>query len=304
MSKQHNNTEDTALATQEASAAESTVPSASATMLPPAAVAEQQPMPEPTLPPITDADGAFAPDWFTRYDELQPYASTLSKFRSPAALAKSYANLERLRGYPATADSPRMAAFRQAVGLPETAQEFALTRPENTPDELWDDALAASMAQVAYEYGVPAPAMAALCEHYAHEGRLALQAAHVQQQKAQECAEAELRNDWGIRFDDNMQAIGNTLRMLGERTGVNVAALVDNPALRADADFARLMLAVSSLVDEAPMHAGTPLNGKDEAYRIAHDPAHPLHEAYMRTSHPRHKYANEQYDRLAFGKTL
>lgn len=303
MSKQYNNTEDTALATQEAPATEAAVPAASSPMLPPAAAAEQ-PLPEPTLPPITDADGAFAPDWFTRYDELQPYASTLSKFRTPAALAKSYANLERLRGYPATADSPRMAAFRQAVGLPENAQEFALTRPENTPDELWDDALAASMAQVAYEYGVPAPAMAALCEHYAQEGRLALQAAHLQQQKALESAEAELRNDWGIRFDSNMQAIGSTLRMLGERSGVNVADLMENPALRADADFARLMLAVSSLVDEAPMHAGSPLNGKDEAYRIAHDPAHPLHEAYMRTSHPRHKYANEQYDRLAFGKTL
>ena len=97
-------------------------------------------------------------------------------------------------------------------------------------------------------------------------------------------------------------AYGNVLRTLGSRAGVDVAQLMDNPALRADADFARLMLAAASLVEEAPMHRGAPIDSRDEAHRIAHDPAHPLHEAYMRTSHPRHKYANEMYDRLAFGR--
>lgn len=264
------------------------------------------PAAEPALPapnpPVTDADGAFAPQWYTRFEELQPYAATLAKFRRPEALAKSYANLEKLRGYPASTDSPRMAAFRQAVGLPESAQEFSLTRPADTPDEIWDDSLAASLARVAYEHGVPAPAMAALCEHYAQEGRLALQAAQVAQQEAVEQAESDLRADWGVRFDSNMNAVGTVLQTLGNRAGVDVAELMENPALRANADFARLMLAAASMVDEAPLHTGSAVNPRDEAYRIAHDPAHPLHEAYMRTSHPRHKYANEQYDRFAFGK--
>lgn len=278
----------------------------------PAPMPQAEPVPAPTpaaeppqpapLPPVTDADGAFAPQWFARFEELQPYAATLAKFRRPEALAKSYANLEKLRGYPASTDSPRMAAFRQAVGLPESAQEFSLTRPADTPDEIWDDSLAASLAQVAYEHGVPAPAMAALCEHYAQEGRLALQAAHVAQQEAVEQAESDLRADWGARFDSNMNAVGTVLQTLGNRAGVDVATLMENPALRANADFARLMLAAASMVEEAPLHTGSPVNPRDEAYRIAHDPAHPLHEAYMRTSHPRHKYANEQYDHFAFGK--
>ena len=256
----------------------------------------------PASAPITDADGAFSPEWYTRFEELQPYAATLAKFRRPEALAKSYANLERLRGYPGSPDSPRMAAFRQAVGLPATPQEFALTRPADTPDEIWDDSLAASLAQVAYEHGVPAPAMSALCEHYAQEGRLAMQAAQLAQQEAVQQAETELRQDWGSRFEANMNTVGNVLRTLGFRAGVDVGALMDNPALRADADFARLMLAAASMVEEAPMHSGAPMDSQGEAHRIAHDPTHPLHEAYMRTSHPRHKYANEMYDRLAFGR--
>jgi hypothetical protein len=62
------------------------------------------------------------------------------------------------------------------------------------------------------------------------------------------------------------------------------------------------MLEAAGLMDEAPLHTGGKPDNKQEAYRIAHDPTHPLHEAYMRTSHPQHRYANEQYDRLAFGR--
>lgn len=265
----------------------------------------QESVPEPPaspLPALTDADGAFSPEWYNRFEELQPFAATLSKFRRPEALAKSYANLERMRGYPDSPESPRMEAFRRAVGLPESAQDYSLTRPQDTPDEIWDDALAASLAKVAHRYGVPAPAMAALCEHYAQEGRLAVQAARLAEQEAVQQAEATLRADWGRRYEDNMQAVGATLHTLGSRAGVNVAALAETPALRANADFARLMLAASDLLEEAPMHTGSPLNAQAEARRMVEDPTHPLHEAYMRTSHPRHQFANEQYDRLAFGK--
>ena len=90
----------------------------------------------------------------------------------------------------------------------------------------------------------------------------------------------------------------------GERAGVDTEALLHNPALRAEPAFAQLMLEAASLLQEAPMRSGMPSDGRREAHRIAHDPAHPLHEAYMRTSHPQHRYANEQYDRLAFGRQL
>lgn len=254
--------------------------------------------------PIMDAQGAFTPHWYSRYEELQPYAATLAKFHRPEALAKSYAHLERLKGYPGPDDPRRMEAFRLAVGLPPTAEEYQLARPENTPDEVWDDALAARMAQVAYEYGIPAPAMEALTESYAGESRQILQACRQAEQEAIEQADAALQQEWGRRYEDNMQQVGNFLTRVGERAGVDVAALMENPALRANTDFARLMLAASSLLQEAPLRTGVPIDGKDEAQRIAHDPAHPLHEAYMRTNHPQHRYANEQYDRLAFGRTL
>lgn len=260
--------------------------------------------PETALPPLMDDQGAFAPEWYARFEDLQPYAASLSRFRRPEALAKSYAHLERLRGYPDPADAKRMAAFRAAVGLPEDAADFAISRPEDTPDEAWDDKLAAAMAQVAYEYGVPAAAMTALSERYVGESKKMLEACRRHEQAAIEQADMELQEEWGRAYEDNMRIVGDFLEHMGARSGVDVKALTENPALRSNADFARLMLAMASTQQEAPMRSGSHSDARHEAYRIAHDPTHPLHEAYMRTNHPQHRYANEQYDRAAFGRTL
>ncbi len=249
-------------------------------------------------------DGAFSPGWFSQFEELQPYAATLSKFHRPEALAKSYANLEKLKGYPDTADDARMAAFRAAVGLPANADEFAMVRPENTPDELWNEELVRQLSGVAYEYGVPPKALAALAERYTSEGRRFLERCKAENEQAVQQADTYLQQSWGPAYEDNMNTISNFLHTMGERAGINVHELMDNPALRANPDFAKLMLEAASLMDEAPLHTGQKSDGRKEAHRIAHDPSHPLHEAYMRTSHPQHKYANEQYDRLAFGKNL
>ncbi|MBQ8899471.1 MAG: hypothetical protein IJY72_00805 [Akkermansia sp.] len=260
--------------------------------------------PETTASPLLNDDGAFAPGWFTRFEELQPFAATLSKFQRPEALTKSYANLEKLRGYPDTADAARMAAFRASVGLPPKAEEFTLERPQNTPDELWDENLVNQLSGVAYEYGVPPKAMAALAERYTEENRRFLERCQQENAEAVARADATLQQDWGSAYEQNMQTIERFLHTMGERAGVNVQQLAENPALRANPDFARLMLEAAGLMDEAPLHTGQQTDQKKEAHRIAHDPTHPLHEAYMRTSHPQHRYANEQYDRLAFGRKL
>lgn len=272
-------------------------------------IAPSSPLPAPqlaedALPPLTDERGEFAPEWYARFEELQPYAATLAKFHRPEALAKSYAHLERFKGYPDPSDARRMASFRSVVGLPENAEDFAISRPDNTPDEAWDEGMASALSKVAYEYGVPAPAMAAITSKYVDESRRMLDACRRQEQAAIERADVELQEEWGRAYEDNMRTVGDFLDHMGALAGIDVQQLVENPALRANADFARLLLAMAETQQEAPMRRGSPAPSKNEAYRIAHDPSHPLHEAYMRTNHPQHRYANEQYDRAAFGRPL
>ena len=196
----------------------------------------------PTTPHLEDmhaelmnADGTFTPGWFSRFEELKPYAATLSKFQRPEALAKSYANLEKLRGYPDTADAARMAAFREAVGLPPKPEEFAMERPEDTPDELWNEELVKQLSGVAYEYGVPPKALAALVERYTAEGKRFLERCCMENQEAIAHADAELQHSWGPAYEENMRAIESFLRTMGERTGVDVQKLVE-PFKKANPD--------------------------------------------------------------------
>ena len=262
-------------------------------------------LPPAELPALMQDDGSFSPEWYTRFEELQPYAATLGKFRRPEALAKSYALLERMKGYPDVNDTRRMAAFRAAVGLPEQAEGYTIPRPENTPDEIWEPRLVDAISKVAYEYGVPPIAMGALCEKYADEGRKQLAALEKLDAICIAKADQELQRVWGNDYEDNLKTVDDFLNHLGARAGVDVSFFETNPALRGNSDFAKLMFAAATLLEEAPLHTGSsPTDSREEARRIAGDPNHPLHEAYMRTSHPRHRFANEQYDRLAFGHPL
>ena len=71
------------------------------------------------LPSLLGEDGGFVPDWYARFDELKGMEKSLSKFKTPEALAKSYAELERLRHYPGVENEEQMARFRRMAGLPE-----------------------------------------------------------------------------------------------------------------------------------------------------------------------------------------
>lgn len=116
------------------------------------------------LPSLLGEDGGFVPDWYARFDELKGMEKSLSKFKTPEALAKSYAELERLRHYPGVENEEQMARFRRMAGLPESEEDYRLERPESTPESEWNAGLAERMARTAYRYGVPPEAMNALQE--------------------------------------------------------------------------------------------------------------------------------------------
>ena len=75
-------------------------------------------VPTETFPPLLGEDGGFAPDWYARFDELKGMEKSLSKFKTPEALAKSYA------GWPDCRSRRRNTAWnvlnprRKANGMP------------------------------------------------------------------------------------------------------------------------------------------------------------------------------------------
>ncbi len=253
---------------------------------------------------IMTAEGEFSPKWYDKFESLREFAPSLNKFRRPEALAKSYASLERMKGYPSIEDEKRMDAFRLAMGLPEKSEDYTLARPENTPDMLWDEKLVGKMAAIAHRYGIPTQAMQALADNYCVENGHALEEWEQQRELQMQQSDAQLQQEWGVEYEQNQQAVDQALITLCDLAGIDSTALAGNSALHSSPEFKKIMLEAARLLGEAPHHEGSSPDNQQEAYRIAHDPTHPLHEAYMRTSHPQHRYANEQYDRLAFGSKL
>ncbi len=256
------------------------------------------------LPPILAEDGSFAPEWYAGFEQLKGAERSLSKFKTPVALAKSYAELERLRAYPGVEQEERMVHYRRMAGLPEHEEDYRLERPESVPEQEWDAGLAEQMARTAYRYGVPPQAMNALQDTMSRAWRDSVERRQEALLEQEQRAEESLQREWGGSYERNMNRANAALQRLSAECGVDAAALLDNPGLGSNPDVIRLLYQVSRLIDEAPLHragAYAP-SASDGAARMESDPAHPLYEAYMNVNHPNHKYANEVYDRLMGGK--
>lgn len=252
------------------------------------------------LPSLLGEDGGFVPDWYARFDELKGMEKSLSKFKTPEALAKSYAELERLRHYPGVENEEQMERFRRMAGLPESEEEYRLERPESMPESEWNAGLAERMARTAYRYGVPPEAMNALQETMSQAYEEAREQMMDSRMEMETQAEQSLQHEWGANYKRNMGRATAALQRLASETGVDADALLDNPGLGSNPDVIRLLYQASRLLDEAPLHhsgAAEP-SPEGEAIRMESDPSHPLYEAYMNVNHPNHKYANELYDRL------
>lgn len=261
-------------------------------------------IPFPVVDGIVTPDGNFVPEWYKKFEELKDVEKSLTKFRSPAALAKSYAAIEKMRNYPGHDQKDRMVTFRRMVGLPDTCEEFSLECPEGISPEEWNTEMARDMAGIAYEYGVPPQAMAALSQRYAVEYQKAAADAQARLEEQMNIAEQSLQQEWGGSYERNMRQAATMVERLSERAGIDASELMENPSFGGNPEFIRLMREVALMVGESPLKGeSTPTpDSSNEARRIESDPAHPLHDAYMNVNHPNHKFANETYDRMIFGR--
>lgn len=252
---------------------------------------------------LLDEEGNFCPNWHQRYESLAEDSKALNKFKSPEALAKSYACLERMKKYPGIESSDKMIAFRRMVGLPDNQEEYSLEKPEGADEAFWDDGFAGQIAKVAYDYGVPPVAMEALGQTYYEAHRKAVQESEENEKARYEQADRILQEEWGNGYDSGMRQVALTIKKMSDRAGVSAELIMEDPAIGSNPAFIRMMREVARVMDETPLkgNEGALVSPDQEAKRIESDPTHPLHEAYMNYNHPNHKYANEMYDKLAFG---
>lgn len=181
---------------------------------------------EPGAADQAETSGTGWPDdWRTRLagtdDSL---LKSLNRFTSLESLAKSWreqrAELSRRAkavDVPGPDASPEeVAAYRSAMGIPETPDKYEIKAPEQLAQTDADKAILADMAKAAHEMNIPPPRMQALADKFFDLQARQAEAMNVAAVQKAKTAEAMLKREYGADYDFNRTLAANVgTRVLG-----------------------------------------------------------------------------------------
>lgn len=261
------------------------------------------PAPADNAPPVATppADAAPPPaDWRASLPAEIRDAPGLAKFNDPAALAKSYIEAEKLigrKGVPIPGENAtpeEQAAFRAALGVPETPDAYELKAPEGVPAEVWDADNAKAFAAEAHKLGLT-PAQA--------QGLAAWQAARVAELVGKAGLEPDgrtfeevLQAEWGQQFDAKMDLAKRAVKEFG----ADEATLAAFEAKAGGAAMVRMFAAIGEkMAEDRPAGMGgdsAPVitDPKAKAMEIINTPGGP----YSNPMHPMHRQTVQEVTRL------
>jgi hypothetical protein len=186
----------------------------------------QQPAAETTQPstPSTgwvNPDGTFGDKWLDALpDDAKDYKDTLSKYKSVPDMAKALANANALigkkLGVPNEKSSPEeVAAFRRAMGVPESIEEYKFA-PDSLPEGMtWSDDMAKPYAEIAHKHGIPPSAMKELVAQHAKSEMFKLEAIQATYEKQRTEAVQTLQKEWGNDFGKNIGLAKQAAKLAG-----------------------------------------------------------------------------------------
>jgi hypothetical protein len=208
-----------------------------------APAAEASPTADGTAPEA-QAPAAAEPanDWRASIED-ETLAGLAGRYNSPADVVKALAETQRtlstrikLPGEDASEED--LAKFRKAVGVPDTANDYVVNRPDGLPQEEFDamaDGLK-SFAEIAHQNGVPKAGYEALAGAYLQQRLQDAAAVNQRDAEARRAAEADLRRAWGESYDRNAQFAAE---FAGE-TGIDQIELKDGTLLGSHPAFIKL----------------------------------------------------------------
>lgn len=198
------------------------------------------------------AEETAATDWRSGIPE--DLKATADRFSSPEDAIRAIADLRKrdsqVRVPGKDADDKEVAAFNKAIGVPETAEEYAF--PE-IPEEEMTEAIQAERegwAKFFHENSVPKSMADALTARFFEEQAAQIEALQAADKQFAEQQTENLKKKWqGDEFDKNTQFANNALVELAKRTGADVEALkqIETKAgrfLLDDAEMVQLFAAV------------------------------------------------------------
>lgn len=242
--------------------------------------------------------------WSDSYPETKGNP-TFQKFESPAALAKSYGELESKIGAKGVivpgpkASAEEIARFRQQIGTPDDIRGY--TEGFEKPSWGWDDNVAMKLLAAVHQENLPKASGQRLLGRY--KDIVSEQMAEVEALRADAGRRAAetLREKWGSAYDKNIAKAGEAGRALWGDDGwkaLRNTFLGDGTLLGDHAPFAEAMAKLGETLGEAELFGVQPSSGgaalepaaaQAEIQRLMADPA--FKNAYLDSNAPDHANA-------------
>lgn len=259
-----------------------------------------------SVPQLIGEGFTFVDGWADKLEgeKFDKTRAMLSQFKSLPDLANSFHELrssfskktEGLVKLPGQDASPEdVAAFRKALGVPDSPDGYEIPTPQGLPDGFeFDPASLAPLKEKAHALGIAPAALAELVafqvqSEAAEVSRLTQEA--IEKGKA---AQEQLRKEWGQNYDRNLA--------LSERVKLTGGGLPEDHWGHHDPHVQRLLASLGAKLSEGSMsaHEAAVANlGPGNAARdVVMNPDNPLHKAYHDSSHPNHESAIAHYRAL------
>jgi|GEM_PF-1339987 len=249
-------------------------------------------------------------------DDIRQMRKDLERYKNGEEFVKSYKGLKELASKkgiiePLPKDAtPEMKAeynaiLRRVNGAPEKPEGYNLTKPQDLPDNLWDQNYANSMAKVAHEMGLSPEAMQKLAQ------------AEIQHTKAIIEQNQKMEQEWFQKQDGLIREVASKegldygkAKDLAERAGARFGLDPNNPAFKNASVFAAMMR-IGKAMSEDSMIKGesaknmslsadqmTPEQANAAAREISTNKENPDYKAYWDKNHKNHDEVVQRVNRL------
>ena len=250
--------------------------------------AQAQPAADTSTQPSTPStgwvnpDGTFGDKWLDALpDDAKDYKDTLSKYKSVPDMAKALANANQLigkkLGVPNEKSSPEeLAAFRRAMGVPDSLEEYKFA-PDALPEGMtWSDDMAKPYAEIAHKHGIPPSAMKELVAQHAKTEMFKMEAIQATFEKQRTEAVQTLQKEWGTDFGKNIGLAKQAAKLAG--VDANSHGFSDPEVVRG---FVRMAQMMSEDKVGRSMGGTEFMTGAARAKDIMSNPDNTWHKRYM-----------------------
>lgn len=222
--------------------------------------------------------------WYSSLGDDYKNHPSIQKFSDANGLAKSYLSLESMMGQdkiPVPKDDNDIQAwqmYNKAFGVPESFDKYDLKADEKFAD-LGDIGDLKDFKEIMHKHRVPQKEAQGILEEYLGSIQAAKQAQLQAFNDASENAQKELKSEWGLKYDENINSAKNFLeKMAGSKEKFDYF----NNKVGNDPEFIRLFSKMGESISEGSLgglegqsgntFTKTPANAKTELDKILNNP--------------------------------